>query len=365
MMSAAKISRIVLAAYVFSFSAALLLAQGSYRAQVRGVVADPSGAVIPKAKVTITEVGTNISVSANTNDKGEYFFTGMRPSTYSLKAEAPGFQAEERTGVVLAVDQQTTLNFTMKPGALTTAVQVNTTAPLLDTGSPTLGTEVTNEYIKNIPLPGRDFFGLTFLSGGVTETAGSGTQDNYPAGTNFVSNGQRNSTAEVRIDGALISAPEQGEGATSNVYYGPSVEAIQEFKIQNNSFSAEFGNNGGTVVNMALKSGTNNYHGSAWWFGQRAGTDARDCFNPASIGPKPDHKRDQYGFSLGGPLRKNKTFFFGDFEKVRADDAVNIVGSTPTLAERTGDFRGTLNNIYDPIICQPDCSTRPQVGSQP
>ena len=151
---------------------------------------------------------------------------------------------------------------------------------MLDTESATLGTDITNEYVKNIPLPNRNFFGLTFLSGGVTEVAGSGTQDNYPEGTNFVSNGQRNATAEIRLDGALISAPEQGEGATSNVYYEPSVEIIQELKVQNNSFSAEFGNNGGTVVNMVLKSGTNEFHGSGWWFGQRAGTDARDFFNP-------------------------------------------------------------------------------------
>jgi len=360
-----SVARLTIAACVFLSSAVLLMAQGSYRAQVRGLVTDRSGAVVRDARVTITDVGTNVSTSQRTNDKGEYFFTGLRPSSYAIKAEAQGFRAEERTGVVLAVDQQATLNFTMSPGAVTTAIEVNTTAPLLDTGSATLGTEITNEYIKNIPLPGRNFFGLNFLSGGVTETAGSGTTDNYPAGTNFVSNGQRNATAEVRIDGALISAPEQGEGATSNVYYEPSVEVIQEFKVQNNSFSAEFGNNGGTVVNMALKSGTNNFHGSGWWFFQRAGTDARDFFNPASLGPKPDHKRDQYGVSLGGPIRRNKTFFFADIEKVRDDEALNIVASVPTLAERTGDFRDTTNPIFDPIICQPNCSTRPQVGSRP
>ena len=267
--------------------------------------------------------------------------------------------------MVLAVDQQTTLNFTLSPGAVTTAVEVNTTAPLLDTESSTLGTEVTNEYIKDIPLPGRNFFGLAFLSGGVTETAGSGTTDNYPQGTNFVSNGQRNATAEVRIDGALISAPEQGEGATSNVYYEPSVEVVQEFKVQNNSFSAEFGNNGGTVVNMALKSGTNNFHGSALVFPAAAGTDARDFFNPASVGPKPNHARDQYGFSIGGPIIKNKTFFFGDIEKVRDNEPQNIVASVPTLAERTGDFQRLQNPIYDPISCQPNCQSRLQVGSQP
>ena len=372
MINTVKLARVVAVVSVLFSSTVLLLAQGSYRAQVRGTVADTSGAVIRNAKVTVTEAGTNISSSTHTNDKGEYFFTGLRPSTYSLKVEIQGFRPEESTGVVLAVDQQTTLNFTLTPGTVTTTVEVNTAAPLLDTESPTLGTEVTNQYIKDIPLPGRNFFGLTFLSGGVTETAGSGTTDNYPAGTNFVSNGQRNATAEVRIDGSLISAPEQGEGATSNVYYEPSVEVIQEFKVQNNSFSAEFGNNGGTVVNMALKSGTNNFHGSAWWFGQRSGTDARDFFNPASVGSKPDHARDQYGFSIGGPLRRNKTFFFGDIERVRDNEPVNIVASVPTDGsfgtsnERAGDFSGPGENpIFDPIICQPNCSTRPQVGSQP
>src|SRR5581483_8471567 len=360
----AKLYRVLLIICILLPSAALLFAQGTYRSQISGIVTDSSGAIVPKARVTITETGTNISSTVQTNQKGEYFFTGLRPSTYSLKVEAQGFRTEERTGVVLAVDQQASLNFTVSPGAVNTEVQVNTTAPLLDTGSSTLGTEVTNQYIKDIPLPGRDFFGLTFLSGGVTETAGSGTADNYPAGTNFVSNGQRNATAEVRIDGALISAPEQGEGATSNVYYEPSVEVVQEFKVQNNSFSAEFGNNGGTVVNMALKSGTNNFHGSGWWFGQRSGTDARDFFNPEP-NEKPKHVRDQYGFSVGGPIIKNKTFFFGDIEKVRNNSPVNIDASVPTLAERTGDFSGTVNPIYDPIICQPNCQSRPQVGSQP
>jgi hypothetical protein len=360
----AKLCRVLLVTFVFFSSAVLLLAQGTYRSQITGVVTDSSGAVVPHAQVTITETGTNIATSIQTNDRGEYFFTGLRPSTYSLKIEAQGFRSQEKTGIVLAVDQQASLNFTLSPGAVTTEVQVNTTAPLLDTGSSTLGTNVTNQYIKEIPLPGRNFFGLAFLSGGVTEAAGSGTTDNYPSGTNFVSNGQRNATAEVRIDGSLISAPEQGEGATSNVYYEPSVEVVQEFKVQNNSFSAEFGNNGGTVVNMALKSGTNNFHGSGWWFGQRAGTDARDFFNPAP-GEKPKHARDQYGFSIGGPIIKNKTFFFGDIEKVRNNEPGNIVATVPTLAERTGDFSATQNPIFDPIACQPNCQTRQQVGSQP
>src|SRR5579871_2530076 len=312
-------------------------AQANYQAQLRGVITDSSGAVVPSATVTITDAGTNIGRSVTTNSSGIYSLRDLRPSNYIVKVEAAGFQTIEQKGIVLAVDQDASLNFTLHPASATITMEIRDTAPLLDTESASLGTDITNQYVKDIPLLNRSFFGLAFLAGGVTETAGSGTADSYPAGTNFVSNGQRNATAEVRIDGALISAPEQGEGANSNVYYEPSVEIIQEFKVENNSFSAEFGNNGGTVVNMVLKSGTNNLHGTGWWFGQRSGTDARDFFNPASLGPKPSHVRDQYGFSIGGPIIKNKTFFFGDIEKVRDNEPQNIVASVPTLAERTGD----------------------------
>ena len=127
---------------------------------------------------------------------------------------------------------------------------------------------------------------------------------------------------------------------------------MQEFKVQNNSFSAEFGNNGGTVVNMVMKQGSNQFHGSGWWYGQRSAFDARDYFNN---GPKPDHLRDQYGFSLGGPIRKNKTFFFVDFEKTRQQDPINIEGTVPTDLERAGDFSqsfdSTPGGIFDPSTC--------------
>lgn len=340
-------------------------AQGTYRAQLRGEVTDSSGAVVTNASVTIRDVGTNISSNIHTDDKGAYFFTGLRPSTYAVKVEAAGFRAAEKTGVVLAVDQQASLNFRMQLSGVSSTVEVSTTAPLLDTGSATLGTDVTNQYVEDLPLINRDFFGLTFLAGGVTEVAGSGTQDNYPSGTNFVSNGQRNATAEVRIDGSLISAPEQGEGGNSNVYYEPLVEGVQEFKVQNNSFSAEFGNNGGTVVNMVMKSGTNAFHGTGWYFLQRSQLAARDFFNPAP-NPKPDSKRDQGGFSLGGPIVKNKTFFFVDFEKVRNDSAFNGLATVPTLAERGGDFSQTSTAIYDPKMPTIACASglcRPQVPS--
>jgi hypothetical protein len=351
----------LLSTVVFSIVAILGLAlsvwgQGSYRAQLRGTVSDATGAVVAHATVTIRDVGTNISSSAHTDDKGSYFFTDLRPSTYALKVEASGFRPAERTGVVLAVDQESSLNFRLDIAGTSTTISVTAAPPLLDTDNATLGTDITSEYVKELPLINRSYFGMMFLSAGVTEVAGSGTTDNYPSGTNFVSNGQRNATAEVRMDGALISAPEQGEGGNSNVYYEPLVESMQEVKVQNNSFSAEFGNNGGTVVNMVMKSGTNSFHGSGWYFLQRPQMDARDFFNPEP-NPKPDSRRDQGGFSIGGPIKKNRTFFFADFEKVRSVSSSSFLASVPTLAERTGDFSATANVIYDPtqpwVACTP------------
>jgi len=339
--------------------------QSTYTSQLSGEVSDASGGVIPGAKVTLTDEGTGVATTAVTDSRGVYVFTGVRPSTYSVRVEAPSLASQERKGVVLQVSQSAALNFTLTPGTVSETVNVTEQAPLLDTGNAELGTDVTNEYVRDIPLINRSMFGLVFLAGGVTETTGSGTQDSYPNGTNFVSNGQRNATAEVRLDGALTSAPEQGEGGTTNVYYQPSVEIVQEFKVENNSFSAEYGNNGGTVVNMVLKQGGNEFHGSGWWFGQRSALDANDYFNNSSGVPRPDHVRDQYGFSLGGPLRKQKTFFFVDLEFTREHDPVDMNGTVPTDAERNGDFSQTLTadangnpilqHIYNPyqVTCVP------------
>ena len=335
-------------------------AQSSYTSQIRGVVTDASGAVVQNATVTITNEGTNIASSAKTDATGAYILTGLRPDSYTVKVEAPGFQATETKNLVLAVSQQATLNLTVKPLGVMTTVEVTTAAPLLDTESAAIGTDVTNEYVRDIPLYNRSFYGLVFLAGGVTETTGAGINDNYPAGTNFVSNGQRNATAEVRLDGSPLSAPEQGEGGNSNVYYQPSVEIVQEFKVQNNSFAAEYGNNGGTVVNIVLKQGTNQFHGSGWWYGQRSQFDSRDFFNQ---GEKPDHVRDQYGFAVGGPIIKNKTFFFFDFEKSRTNDPVNLEGFVPTDLMRNGDFSELLGletpiQIFDPNTCTSSSCTR-------
>jgi Carboxypeptidase regulatory-like domain/TonB dependent receptor len=366
------------AALAWVVAIAMLLSCPSARAQsvneagLRGTVTDASGAVVPRARITLTDVATNVAHHTVSDDRGAYAFRALSPATYKMLVEAVGFGGVEQDNIALTVNQQATLNATLHPAAVSSNVTVSAVPVLLEADDATLGTDVGSKYLVQIPLTNRNPFGLTFLAGGVTETTGSGVQDGYPQGTNFVSNGQRNATAEIRLDGNLTSSPEQGEGGTSNVYYQPSVEALQEFKVENNSFSAEYGNNGGTVVNTVMKSGTNQLHGSAWWYGQRSAFDARDFFNS---GPVPDHQRDQYGFSVGGPIRKDHTFFFADLEVIRDRAPVNIVATVPTALERTGDFSNTrtfddngdlvLNQIFDPFTTNPDTGERtPYVGNK-
>jgi hypothetical protein len=346
------------------FIATAALGQAGYTSQIRGTVTDQSGALVAGTTITITNDATSVAQTTQTNERGQFFLVGLRPAVYTIKAEGKGFRVSEKKNVVLQPGQDTTADFELHPLGVSETMEVTETAPMLDTESATLGTDISSEYVHELPLINRSFFGLTFLAAGVTEVAGSGTSDNYPTGTNFTSNGQRNATAEIRLDGALISAPEQGEGGNSNVYYEPLVEGMQEMKVSNNSFSAEFGNNGGTVVNMVMKSGTDAFHGSGWYFLQRPQLNARDFFNPEP-NPKPDSKRDQGGFSLGGPIIKGKTFFFVDFEKVRSFGASSGVTTVPTAAERSGDFSGLTNDIYDPNVnCgTPDNVLRPQVGT--
>lgn len=327
--------------------------QSINQAQIRGTITDSSGAAIQGATVTITDVGTNISQSTTSNRTGGYAFTALVASNYKMLIDSPGFGPVEKTGITLTVNEHTILNVTMKPVSQKTSVTVEAIPVLLDSGTATLGTDIPEKQLTQIPLENRDPFGLTFLAAGVTESAGSGITDSYPAGTNFISNGQRNSTANIRLDGVLITAPEQGEGGNSNTYYQATVEGLQEVQVQNNSFSAEYG--GGTVINEQMKSGTNQFHGSAYWFNQNSAYDARDFFNS---GPKPGHSQNQDGFSLGGPIVKDKTFFFADLESVVASNPVNIVATVPTTAEINGDFskamtydangNPVLNQIFDP-----------------
>jgi hypothetical protein len=337
--------------------------QSSNQAQLHGTVTDTSGAVIPGAKVTITNQGTNISVTTRTNSKGTYLFTALSPATYRLTISSKTFATEERI-LTLTVNQKTSLNMTLPPAGQTSSVTVESIPEMLNTSSATLGASIPAKLIEALPLPSGDVFGLTYLAPGVSEAAGTGIQNSYPGGTQFVSNGQRDSTANIRLDGVLITAPEQGEGDTSGTYYQAISEALQETKVENNSVSAEYG--GGTVINEVMKSGTNQFHGSAFWYTQNSVFNARDFFNS---GPKSSYSQNQGGFTLGGPIRRDKTFFFGDFQGFRNSAPVDIVATVPTSQEVNGDFSQAMtydangnpvpNQIYDPFKIDPNTMTRP------
>ncbi len=360
---------ISLIAVLLALIPALAWGQASFEAQIRGVVHDPTGSFVVGAKVTITDTATGTSNTATTDDRGNYTFNALRPATYVIKVEMAGFRPEETKDVVLGVSQHTNIDFSLQVGTLQSSVTVVEAAPTLDTGSAEIGTTISGEYTRQMPLYGRSYFGLVFLSGGVTEAAGNGIRDNYPSGTNFISNGQRNATAEVRFDGAPLSAPEQGEGGNSNVYYTPSVEVIQEFKVENNSFSAEYGNNGGTVLNILMKQGANQFHGAGWWFGQRDTFDANDFFSNQAGFPKAPHTHNQYGGVISGPIKRNKTFFLFDYERQNDISSSQAVATVPTALQRSGNFSQTYTydengnlapvTIYDPTTIDANGNRQP------
>ncbi|MGH9454294.1 MAG: TonB-dependent receptor domain-containing protein, partial [Terriglobia bacterium] len=330
-------------------SPATINAQEFNAAFMRGTVTDPSGAVIPGARVTATDILTRVSTSALTDDKGRYIFQKLMPAPYAITVTAQGFKTLVRRGVVLRVGQQTGLDFKLEVGSVTQTVSVTGAPPLLNTESGALSTVVSNQYIMNLPI---DMNHLIYLTPGVSQVSGGSISD--LGGTSFSSNGQRYGTASFRIDGTLATHPEGGEGSVTIMDYEPAIEDVQEFSIQNNSFSAEYGNNGGTVVNFVTKSGTNQFHGMGWYYMGRPGFDAQDFFSNMAGIPKASFATDQYGASLGGPIRRDKTFFFFDLEGQRNNTPLSNVTTVPTKAQRNGDFSqtfnadGTLNQIFNP-----------------
>jgi hypothetical protein len=345
-------------------------AQGIDNALLRGTVTDSTGAVVPGATVTMTNVDTGVSEKRPTDESGRYLFTDLKPASYTAKVEVAGFKTLIRENVVLRVGQQTDLDLKLEVGEISQQVEVNAEAPLLNTVSGALGTEVTGQYMINMPLEGRDYSPLVFLAPGTTEVANSGGI--ALGGTGFASNGQRYATAEFRLDGGLETNPEGGEGGTTNLQYKPVVEAIQEFKLQNNSFSAEYGSNGGTIVSLVMKSGTNQFHGSGYWFFRRPELDANDFFSNAAGQPIGPYAIDQVGGTIGGPIKKNKTFFFFDYEKDRNTSPGTKTASVPTDLQRKGDFSqtfnpdGSLEQIFNPFsqtCVQQMCTRAPFAGN--
>jgi hypothetical protein len=343
-----------------------LLAAQVDKALVRVTVSDPSGAMVANAAVTMTNEATGVDSVCKTDDKGICVFPALQPSSYSAKVVSDGFKTGAREHMVLQVGQQVDLPFALQVGSETQIMVVGDQAPLVNTVSSELGTTVSGNYILDMPLFDRNPTALVFLAPGVTNVNGGDV--NALGGLNFSSNGQRTFSSELRLDGAVASVPEGGEGGVNNVTYKPSVEGIQEFKLMNNGYSAEYGSNGGTVISMVTKSGTNDIHGSGFYFTRRPWLDANAFFANRADEPRAQYKREEWGGSVGGPIVKKKAFFFFDFERDHFDQPFVIQAIVPTALERTGDFSQSFNPngapvaIYDPngaIVG----TTRPQFHS--
>jgi hypothetical protein len=335
-----------------------LLAQ-SFTATVRGVVTDGSGAAVPGAKVTVTEAGRNIPRTAATDDAGRYVVTALPPTGYTLTVEAPGFKKYALGKFDLAVQQQATIDVSLEVGDIATTVQVEGEAPLLNTTISTLGQVIDNKYILSLPNIARNTLSLVYLTPGVVGSAGRRGDNN----TNFVANGARNSTSDVMLDGVTVTTVEQNSGIT-DLKYQPSVDSVQEFKMQTNFFSAEYGQTGGAVVNMVTKSGTNDIHGTAFYFLRDSSLNANDWFSNRAGNSISPFRLNQVGGVIGGPVIRNRTFFFATYEYTRSRSQVTRTQTLPTLLQRQGNFtetrasNGTMIQMFNPFDTFTDASGR-------
>ncbi|MBI1792528.1 MAG: TonB-dependent receptor, partial [Acidobacteria bacterium] len=328
---------------------ALIWAQ-SYTAAVRGLVTDSSGAAVPGAKVVITEAERNVQHVAATDTLGRYVSTALPPGNYTLTVEANGFRKYSQSVFPLAVQQQATIDVQLQVGDLAATVDVEGVAPLLNTTISNLGLVVENKIMLSMPNIGRNPLGLIYLTPGVVGSAGR----RGDTSTNFVANGSRNSTSDILVDGVTVVTVEQNSGIT-DLKYSPSVDAVQEFKMQTNFFSAEYGETGGAVVNMVTKSGTNEFHGTGFYFLRHADLNANSWFSNRSGRQIPYFRRDLLGGVVGGPVRKNKTFFFTTYEYAKSKSPLSYTSTWPTLEQRDGDFSktfttgGQLISVYNPF----------------
>ncbi len=309
-----------------------------------GTVKDASGAVLPDASVTLTAIGTGIKTNVRTGPTGNYVATPLKIGEYSISVEAAGFKTETRKNIVLQVQDRLRVDFDLQVGDRADQVVVEDVPPALQTETSSLGDVITSGQVTNLPLNGRDYTQLAVLTAGVSRTD---LGDNGNNGGSFASNGTRATLNNFLLDGIDNNSNDNGRNVLQT-----SVDAIAEFKVQTNSYSAEFGRSGGAVINATIKSGGNKFNGTVFEFLRNSALDARNFFADAST-PKPIYQLNQFGGTLGGPIIKNKTFFFADYQGSRLRDGQTLISTVPTPAERGGDFSALGISIYDPATTDP------------
>ncbi len=322
-----------------------------YTGSVTGLVTDPSGAVIPAARVALVDQDKGFKFAAATDATGRYLLRPVPPGTYKIAAEAAGFKTKTRGGIIVDVDQNVTVDLPLDVGPTSDSVEVTAAAPLLQAQDAVTGQVVNRELIANLPMIDRNVLGMVYLAPGITPVNANCAPPNCSTGTNFVSNGSRNATADVLLDGVSTTNFDQNSGA-NGVVFTPSVDAVEEVAVQQSNFTAEYGFTGSTIVNMITRSGSNQFHGSVYDYLQNSVLNANDFFANMSGQPMPPTKKNNFGGTIGGPIQKNKTFFFFDYQGLR-QSAVNPAGGpnstwltgVPSAAEKQGNF-GELCGYY-------------------
>src|SRR5687767_3900765 len=337
--------------------AALLLAPAGsasaqeFRATIKGTVADSSQAALPGATVNVQNQDTNEVASATTNNEGAYTIPFLRPGLYSLSVEMSGFQKQTRTNLRLSVGETASINFQLGVG-LTETVNVVSETPLLETSRADRGTVIDSARIAELPLQSRSPMALVPLVAGVNYNAQAIYLRPFDNGAlaAWSMNGGASSNNEFLLDGAPNNANQGG----NNIAYVPPAAAVQEMKISTNSYDAQYGRTAGGVVNVSLKSGTNSFHGEIYDYMRRKALAANSFILNSQNRPKTEQYIDQYGFSVDGPIWKNKTFFLFTGEKYREGTPAPLSSTVPTAAFRQGDFsglvdaQGNLIRIFDP-----------------
>lgn len=328
-------------------------------ATIAGTLHDQTGAAVPSATIRIVENATNATTILHSDSKGEYVSPPLHVGNYSVIAEARGFKTARRDNVTLQVQDRLRIDFDMQVGQVNESVVVSSEAPPIQTDTSSLGQVLSSRAITELPLNGRDYIQLATLTTGVVGTS-AGTNGNTGGSStggqnSFVADGARGTLNNFLLDGIDNNSNDNG-----GVILRTNVDAIQEFKIQTNSFSAEFGRSGGAAINAIIKSGTNSYHGDVFEFLRNSFFDARDYFeDPAT--KKASFKQNQFGATIGGPIRRNKLFWFGDYQGTVIRNPMTLVSSVPTAAQRIGDFSGPGNDtIYDPATYDPATNSRAQ-----
>jgi hypothetical protein len=313
---------------------------------IAGTVRDPSGAVIANAKVMVTDLEHGQTFQTTTDSEGGYVASPLRVGRYTVTVEMSGFKRAVSEPVTLDVQQRAVVNVTLQVGQINEVMQVSSTAPLLETETSEMGQVVDSRRVSNLPLNGRNFAQLALLSAG-TEPSEPGARDENSYG--FSSNGARSLQNNFLLDGVDNNSNLPDLLNETNFVIQPPVDALDEFKVETNSYSAEFGRGNGAIVNAVIKSGTNQLHGSFWEFFRNDKLDARNYFDDPTK-PTPPYKQNQFGGTFGGPVYipglyngKNRTFFFVDYEGLRIRQAQTQSALVPPAAWRSGDFSSLID----------------------